>query len=156
MHLHSTGMRYAVFTAFNFSDLPQNNWEFNVEAVMSGGAISVKAYQHLSASTYYFRAVTVAGEWASYWQKFTFGQDIKYKTITLGFASANKMYAEINSTEISNSVPISLAIHKISQTPYEYITFATVIKIDDIIKCAVYSDGRFVDGHILSASIAYL
>lgn len=80
----------------------------------------------------------------------------KYKTVTMRFHNANEMYVEINLAEIDNGIPISLIVHSASQTPYTDITAAFVTRTGDIIKCVAYSNGKFVEGHMLSAAIAYL
>lgn len=80
----------------------------------------------------------------------------KYKTVAMRFRNVNEMYAEINLAEIDNGIPISLIIHSASQTPYADITAAFVTRTGDIIKCVACSNGKFVEGHILSTAIVYL
>lgn len=72
MSLHNNGVRHAIFSSTNFSDLPAQNWGFSIESVSVSGAINVRAYKHLSADEYYFRAMGVEGNWISDWRKFVY------------------------------------------------------------------------------------
>ncbi len=99
MSLHSNGVRHAIFSSTNFSDLPAQNWGFSIESVSVSGAINVRVYKHLSADEYYFRTITVDGNWASDWQKFVFESNIKINGTGLTSASAIPW----NSIHIQNS-----------------------------------------------------
>lgn len=72
MSLHSNGVRHAIFSSVDFSDLPAQNWGFSIELVSVNGAVNVRAYKHLSADEYYFRAMGTEGNWISDWRKFVY------------------------------------------------------------------------------------
>jgi len=51
------------FPASGFSDLPTNDWGYNVIVNTDGGAMNVVAYKQLSSSEYYVRAISSSGQW---------------------------------------------------------------------------------------------
>lgn len=98
--LHNNGVRHAIFSSTNFSDLPAQNWGFSIESVSVGGAINVRVYKHLSVDEYYFRTIAVDGNWTSGWQKFVFESNIININGT-GLTSASAI--PWNSIHIQNS-----------------------------------------------------
>lgn len=164
MSLYNKGIRHAIFSSSNFSDLPEQNWGFTIDLSFLSGAASVRAYKHLSVDGYYFRTITVDNNWASSWQKFVYESNIwlnsiKSRTIRLDYNTPSEMYAETDAQEIDNGVPIALVINAMSQTPYESVAVATATKTGGVIRCVALSpigSTPFVEGHLLSADIKYI
>lgn len=75
------------------------------------------------------------------------------------YKTPSEMYAETDTQEINNGVPVALAINVMNQTPYTSVDVATATRVGGVIKCVALSQVGsipFVEGHVLSATIKYI